>query len=75
MLQTVEQSRDEKVAMYMKLSRRELAEMLVNCNEMLANALAQPQQIPANLTVTVLPRQHPDLGPQTTLCNPPYHVT
>ena len=30
------QTRDEKIAMYMKLSKRELAEMLVNYNEILA---------------------------------------
>lgn len=63
MLQTVEQTRDEKIAMYMKLTKRELAEMLANCNEMLANALMQQRQMPANFTVTVRPTQHPDLAP------------
>ena len=35
MYQIVSQTRDEKLAMYMKLTKRELAEMLVNCNALL----------------------------------------
>jgi hypothetical protein len=35
MMQKVEQTRDEKIAMYMKRSKRELAELLVNCNDVL----------------------------------------
>lgn len=36
MMQVVKQARGEKIAMYMKLSKRELAEMLVNANDALA---------------------------------------
>ena len=32
----IPQTRDEKLAMYRKLTKRELAEMLINCNEALA---------------------------------------
>ena len=35
MLYIVEQTRDEKIAMYMKLRKREIAEMLVNANDAL----------------------------------------
>ena len=33
MMHVIKQTRDEKIAMYMKLTKRELAEMLVNSNE------------------------------------------
>ena len=36
MMRVIEQTRDEKIAMYMKLTKRELIEMLVNCNELIA---------------------------------------
>jgi len=39
MVQIVEQSREERLRMYMKLSKKELAEMLINCNDLLTNAL------------------------------------
>ena len=35
MMSIIQQTRDEKMAIYMKLTRRELAEMLINCNEAL----------------------------------------
>ena len=35
MVQVIEQTKDEKIAMYMKLSKRELAEMLINANILL----------------------------------------
>lgn len=34
-MQVIEQTRDEKLAMYQKLTKRELAEMLVNANDAL----------------------------------------
>ena len=34
-LQIVPQTHEEKMAMYMKLSKKELAEMLINCNVLL----------------------------------------
>lgn len=43
MMQIIEQTRDEKIAMYMKLSKRELAEILTNSNEAL-NVLLKNQQ-------------------------------
>lgn len=36
MMHVVEQTRDEKIAMYMKCRKRELAEMLTNANETIA---------------------------------------
>ncbi len=35
MVQIVEQTKEEKLAMYMKLTKKELAEMLINCNEII----------------------------------------
>ncbi len=35
-VQVVEQTHDEKIAMYMKSTKRELVEMLINCNEIIA---------------------------------------
>ncbi len=35
MLQTIEQTQEEKMTMYMKLSKKKLAEMLINCNNIL----------------------------------------
>ncbi len=35
MMQVIEQTRDERIAMYMKLRKAKLAEMLLNCNEAL----------------------------------------
>ena len=40
MMYVIPQTRDEKIAMYMKLTKREIAEMLVNSSEALDNALA-----------------------------------
>ena len=33
MMQVIKQTRDEKIAMYMKSTKRELVEMLATCNE------------------------------------------
>lgn len=33
MVQIVEQTHEEKLAMYMKLSKKELVEMLISCND------------------------------------------
>lgn len=35
MVQEVEQTREEKIAMYMKSTKKQLAEMLVECNKYL----------------------------------------
>ena len=37
MIQTVEQTHEEKITMYMKYNKKELIEMLINCNLMLEN--------------------------------------
>jgi len=42
MFQIVEQTHEEKIAMYMKLTKAQLAEMLVNCNIALAAAYPSP---------------------------------
>ena len=39
MLSVIPQTRDEKIVMYMNLSKRDLAEMLVNCDAAMAAAL------------------------------------
>lgn len=40
MVQIVKQSHKQKVAMYMKLSKKELIAMLINCNEILNNQIS-----------------------------------
>jgi len=48
MLQIVEQTKEEKMAMYMKLPKKQIAEMLINCNDIIT-ALTQAKNcvIPA----------------------------
>lgn len=38
-MQVIQQTRDEKIAMYMKLTKRELAEMLANANDILGSQI------------------------------------
>ena len=45
MHQVVEQTRDEKIAMYMKETKTELAEMLFNCNAALDRVLTKQGKI------------------------------
>ena len=46
MWHVIKQTHDEKIAMYMKLTKRELAEMLANCNEALsARAAVEPVKV------------------------------
>jgi hypothetical protein len=40
MVQIVEMNREEKLAMYMKLSKKELANMLIIANELLSNSIS-----------------------------------
>ncbi len=35
MLQIIEQTKEEKVAMYMKLPKKQIVEMLINCNDII----------------------------------------
>jgi hypothetical protein len=35
MLQIVDQTKEEKMAMYMKLPKKQIAEMLINCNNII----------------------------------------
>ena len=37
MTQIVEQSRSDKIKMYMKIPKKKLVEMLINCNDILSN--------------------------------------
>ena len=48
MLQIAEQTKEEKMAMYMKLPKKQIAEMLINCNDIIT-ALTQAKNcvIPA----------------------------
>jgi hypothetical protein len=50
MLQIVEQTKEEKMTMYMKLSKKKIAEMLIDCNDIIA-ALTQAKNcvIPADI--------------------------
>ncbi|MEE8607232.1 MAG: hypothetical protein V3S55_06500 [Nitrospiraceae bacterium] len=43
MIQVIPQTRDEKIAMYLKLTKRELAEMLVGANEAVSLLSGQQQ--------------------------------
>ena len=57
MMVVIPQTRDEKIAMYMKLTKRELAEMLANANQALQQQwqTIAPQQTytpPAPMTTT-----------------------
>ena len=46
MMRIIEQTRDEKIAMYMKLTKRELAEMVINVNAAL-ELMQREQTIPS----------------------------
>ena len=46
MVQVIEQTHEEKMAMYMKLTKKELAEMLISANNHLN--MNPPKVIPAN---------------------------
>lgn len=50
MMSVIEQTRDDKIAMYLKLTKRELAEMLVNANEALAMTLERSVSLPGTTT-------------------------
>ena len=58
MLQIVEQTKEEKMAMYMKLPKKQIAEMLINCNDIIT-ALTQAKNcsIPAVIK-SVCPKCH-----------------
>lgn len=42
MMHIIPQTREEKIAMYMKLNKKELAEMICNCNEMIDFFIRNP---------------------------------
>ena len=57
MLQIVEQTKEEKMAMYMKLPKKQIAEMLINCNDIIASLMqAKNCVIPA--VMVELPENH-----------------
>lgn len=49
MLCMIEQTRDEKIAMYLKLTKRELAEMLINCNDELSKRQVATTWVPLHM--------------------------
>lgn len=42
MVQIIEQTDEEKLAMYMKLLKEELAKMLIECNRVISNLIPRP---------------------------------
>ena len=60
MLQVIKQTREERMTMYLKLTKRELAEMLINANEALSRTLP---------VVSVDRAMTPSLPPVTTWHN------
>ncbi len=57
MMRLIEQTRDEKVTMYMKLTKRELAEMLANANKALEGRPSPWEIVPYSTP--------PSVGPNT----------
>ena len=56
-MRIIEQTREEKIAMYMRLTKREIAGMLVNSSEALDNALkhvtlGQPRE---SISISTIP--------------------
>ena len=47
MMHIIPQTRDEKLAVYMKLTKRAVAEMLVNCNDALDSRPPAPVRVEA----------------------------
>ena len=45
MIQKIEMTRKEKIKMYMELSKKELATLLCNCNEMLDNLIKKQGEL------------------------------
>jgi hypothetical protein len=39
MIQEIEQTKEQKTAMYMKLSKKELVKMLIQCNDIIASLI------------------------------------
>jgi len=39
MYQTLEQTKEEKIAMYMKLPKKQIIEMLINCNDIITTLI------------------------------------
>ncbi len=50
MMRLLEQTREEKIKMYMKLTKRELAEMLANANKALEGKPLVWEIVPPNLS-------------------------
>ena len=53
MIQVIEQTHDEKMKMYMKCTKKKLAEMLIECNRIL-NAQMEAKNITSNYVLNVL---------------------
>ncbi len=61
MMKIIQQTREETLAMYMKLTKHELAEMLANAND----AIDRLQQVQLPVPATRIPKFHPHF-PTTT---------
>jgi hypothetical protein len=57
MLQIVEQTKEEKMAMYMKLPKKQIVEMLINCNDIIT-ALTQAKNCVIPAVMVELPDNH-----------------
>lgn len=55
MMRLIEQTRDEKVTMYMKLTKRELIEMLINANAALEQRPLQTEWVEGLFPCTIGP--------------------
>ena len=52
MVQFVEQTRDEKIAMYMKMSKKALIDMLMTNQDLVGLAYSRPQRQPISTQIT-----------------------
>jgi len=63
-MQIIQQTDEEKLAMYMKLSKEELAKMLIECNRILASGTISYVYNPTNSgfsPIRVIPYQEPKI--------------
>lgn len=50
MYQVIEQTKGEKMSMYMKMSKRSLAEMLINCNDIITTLMQEKNRVTPNVS-------------------------
>lgn len=68
MVQVIEQTQEEKMAMYMKLSKKEIAAMLIQANNHLA-ILMVPNPVPVPWVAPIVE------WPPFTMPQPPFYTT